>query len=81
MTLERGTMKMMMAVVDENGKQFKDGNDHNDGRMYMEKMKRARRLIDLREDKNVNDNNNAAGGYKREKEGTECQSDDDREEN
>ncbi len=38
-------------------------------------------LIDLREEKNVNDNNNAAGGPKGEKEGTERQSDDDREEN
>jgi hypothetical protein len=81
MTLERGTMKMMMAAVDNDGKQFKDGDNHNDGRMKMEKMRRARRLIDLGEDKNFNDNDNAAGGHEREKEGTECQSDDDREEN
>ncbi len=74
-------MKMMMAVADENGKQFKDGNDHNDGRMKMKKMKRARRLIDLGEDKNVNNNNNATRGCERKKEGTERRSDDGREEN
>ncbi len=38
-------------------------------------------MIDLREDKNVNDNDNAAGGHKCKKEGMERQSDDDREEN
>jgi hypothetical protein len=46
----------------------------------MEKIRRARRLFDLGEDDDVNDNNNANGGCKREKEGTECQSDNDREE-
>ncbi len=72
---------MMMSAADNDGKQLKDGNDHNDGRMQMEKMRRAKRLIDLGEDENVNDNDDAAGGCEREKEGTECQSDDDREEN
>ncbi len=38
---------MIMAAADDDGKQFKDGNNHNDGRMYMEKMRRARRMIDL----------------------------------
>jgi hypothetical protein len=33
MTPERGTMKMVMAAADDNSKQFKDGDDHNDGRM------------------------------------------------
>jgi hypothetical protein len=47
----------------------------------MEKMRRARRLIDLRKDENVNDNDNATGGRERKKEGTERQSDDDGEEN
>ncbi len=46
----------------------------------MEKIRRARRLFDLGEDDNVNDNNDADGGRKPEKEGTEHQSDDDREE-
>jgi hypothetical protein len=32
-TLERGTMKTMMAAAEDDGKQFKDSNDHNDGRM------------------------------------------------
>ncbi len=74
-------MKMMRAAMDDDGKQFKDGDDHNDGKMQMEKMRRARRLIDLRKDENVNDNDNATGGRERKKEGTERQSDDDGEEN
>jgi hypothetical protein len=47
----------------------------------MEKMRRARRLIDFGEDENVNNNNDATGGCERKKEGLECQSDDDRGEN